>query len=80
MLNVWSLCGELTMWINGISMLKELLAMFCLMDDKKVIHIPEPKPGWMGEVLMVLHSNSFMNNLTAKGLTGEPIAVPLTCS
>ena len=29
-------------------MLKELLALFCLLDDKSVIHIPKPKPGWIG--------------------------------
>ena len=22
--------------------------MFCLLDDESVIHIPEPKPGWIG--------------------------------
>ena len=35
------------MWVNGINILKELLAMFYLLDDKGVIHIPEPKLGWI---------------------------------
>ena len=33
------------MKVNGVYVLKELLAVFCLLEDKGVIHIPEPKPG-----------------------------------
>ena len=33
---------------NGVNLLEEMLAMFCLLGDKGVIHIPEPKPGWIG--------------------------------
>ena len=29
-------------------MLYEILAVFYLLDDKSVIHIPEPKPVWNG--------------------------------
>ena len=47
-ITVGKLCGQLNMWVNGISMLKELLAVFCLLHDKSVIHIPEPKPVWIG--------------------------------
>ena len=36
------------MWVNGINVLEELLAMFCLLDDEGDIYIPELKPGWIG--------------------------------
>ena len=36
------------MWVRGIDMLEELLGMFCLLDDKGVIHIPESQPWWIG--------------------------------
>ena len=29
-------------------MLEELEAMFCLLNGKDVIHIPELQPGWIG--------------------------------
>ena len=35
------------MWVNGINVLQELLAMFHLSDEKGVIHIPKPKPWWI---------------------------------
>ena len=36
------------MLVNGIDVLEELIAVFYLLDDKNVIHIPTPKPGWRG--------------------------------
>ena len=39
---------ELDMWVSGINLLQELQAVFCLFDDKDVICIPKPKPGWIG--------------------------------
>ena len=35
------------MWINGINWLEKLLAVSCLLNDKSVIHISEPQPGWI---------------------------------
>ena len=40
--------GELEMWVNGINVMEELLAMFYLLDDTGVIFIPESKRGWIG--------------------------------
>ena len=42
-------CGELDMWVNGMNLLEELSVMFCLLDDKGVIYIPEQNPGWIGD-------------------------------
>ena len=39
---------DLDMWVNGIDVLEELLNMFCLIDDKGVIYIPEPQPRCFG--------------------------------
>ena len=33
---------------NGVDVLEELMAMFCLLDDKGVIDVSKPKPGWIG--------------------------------
>ena len=38
------------MWFNVINVLKELLAVFYLLNDKGVIYIPKPKPGWIGSI------------------------------
>ena len=32
------------MRVNGVDVLWELMAVFCLLDDKGVIHIPKPYP------------------------------------
>ena len=37
------------MGIYGIDMLEELVAVFCLLDDKGAIYILNPKPGWIGD-------------------------------
>ena len=47
----------------------------CWLDDKGVIHIPEPHPWWEA-VFMPSVLNSFMNKLVSMGLIGEPIATP----
>ena len=36
------LCGKLNMWVKGIKVLWELLAVFCLLDGNSVIHICKP--------------------------------------
>ena len=60
--------GELNMWVNGINVLKELLAVFC------------QSLSGLGRVLMDLDSNSSRNRLATIWLMGEPMAVPWTCS
>ena len=45
---VWSLLGELNVWVNGGDVLQKLIVVFCLSDDKGGIHIPKPQPRWMG--------------------------------
>ena len=66
--------------INTIDMLKEALFVDLLVDDKGVIHIPAPEPGWgrgstESFLFQVLHVE-----LATMGLTGEPMAAPSTCS
>ena len=51
-------CGQLYMQANGISMMLELLSVFCLLDHKYVIHLAKPKYEWIR--MMTLDSNSFM--------------------
>ena len=44
------LCCELYVvyaGVKGITVVEELLGVFCLVDDKGVIHIPKPSPGRM---------------------------------
>ena len=74
-----NLFGELYMEVNGINVLEELLAVFCLLDDKGVIHIPKPKSGWIGGSVHALDSNTSMNRLSTTGLMGEPMAARWTC-
>ena len=45
---VRDLSCELYVGIEGIKVGKELLGVFCLLDDKSVIHIPKPDPGLVG--------------------------------
>ena len=59
---------------------KELLGVFCLVDNKGVIHTPEPNPGMLGEVLMTLALKSSINRMANPGLMGDPIASLCTCS
>ena len=51
-----------------------------LLDDKCVIHIPAQEPGGCGAVLRAFCSKYSIYKLATIGLTGEPIATPLTCS
>ena len=61
-------------------MLLELMAVFCLLDDKGVIHIGKTTfMGWWTE-LMALTSNYFHEQVATMGLMWEPIAAPCTCS
>ena len=39
---------ELYCWIDTIYMIQEYLFVGLLLNDKGVIHIPEPMPGWGG--------------------------------
>ena len=36
------------MEVYVIDVLGELVAVFSLLDDKGVVHLPKPKPGWIG--------------------------------
>ena len=64
----------------GIDVLEELMTVFCLLDDKSVIYIPDPMIWcWCAE-LTALMLNSSMNRLAMRGLMGEPIAASWTCS
>ena len=38
-LSIRSLLGELNAWVSGVDVLPELVAVFCLLDDKGVIYI-----------------------------------------
>ena len=40
-------CSELYVRVNGVDVLEELVAVFCLLGDRGVIHIPEPQ-SWGG--------------------------------
>ena len=44
---LWVSHGKLNVRVNGINVLEELITMFSLLDDKGVIHIRKPKPGWI---------------------------------
>ena len=37
----WLYC-ELDVWVLAVDVLEQVLAVFCLIDDKSVIHKPEP--------------------------------------
>ena len=64
-----------------VDVVQELLAAFCLLDDKVVIYMSKPQPQWVGwAVIIALDLNSSMNMLPAVGLMRKPMAVPWTCS
>ena len=42
------LCSELYLGVKGIKVGEQLLGVFCHVDDKVVIHVPKPGPGWIG--------------------------------
>ena len=44
----WIFHSELYAGVYRFEVLEELVAMFCLLDNKGIIHIPKPKPGWNG--------------------------------
>ena len=48
------------------------------MDDKGVIHIPAPEPGGWSAVLRAFCSKYSIYRLATMGLTGEPMAAPMT--
>ena len=54
--------------------------MFCLVDDKGVIYKPEPKGKGVGAGGKGCTSNSSIKMFAMRGLMGEPIAAPWTCS
>ena len=62
------------MRVSGVDVLYELMVVFCLSDDKGVIHLC----GGLGAELMALISNSFINRLATVGLMGEPMAASCT--
>ena len=76
---LWIIHGILDVNVSGINVLQELITMLSLLDDKGVIHIPKPKPRWIGD-----STDGFgfylMNNLTLRGLMGGSMAAPWTCS
>ena len=66
--------------VNTVNVLKEVLFVDFLVDDKGVIHITAPEPGGWGAVLRAFCSKYFLYRLATMGLTGEPMAAPSTCS
>ena len=50
---------------------EELFGMFCLLDDKGVIHIPEPDPGRIEGSAMALASKSSINRLATNGVRNK---------
>ena len=58
--------------VNTVYVLKEALFVDFLVDDKGVIHIPSPEPGWWGAVLRAFCSKYSMFKLATMGLTGDP--------
>ena len=61
-------------------MLKEVLFVDFLVDDKTFIHIPVPELGGWGAVIRAFCSKYSMYKLATMGPTGEPMAIPSTCS
>ena len=57
-----------------------MLGVFCLVDDKGVIHLPKLDTARVEAVLMALASKSSINMFATKGLMGDPMATPCTCS
>ena len=47
----WGLHCELYVGVEGIKVGKELLVVFCLVDNKSVIYIPKQNPGSLGRFL-----------------------------
>ena len=66
--------------VNTVNVLKEALFIDFLVDNKGVIYIPAPELGGWGAVLRAFCSKNSMYRLATMGRTGEPIAVPSTCS
>ena len=77
------MCGfhcELDVWVLVVDVLKKFLAVFCLVDDKGVIYKPEPEGRGVGKEERACTSNSSIKMFAMRGLMGEPIAAPWTCS
>ena len=68
------------MGVQAIKVGEELLGVFCIADNAGIIHVPNPDPVGLGQVLRVLTVKSSMNRLATEGLRGEPIAAPCTPS
>ena len=54
--------------------------MFCLVDNKGVINKPKPQGRGLGKDWRALTLNSSMKMFAMRGLMGDPIAAPWTCS
>ena len=68
------MCGfqcELDVWVLVVDMLKKFLAVFCLADDKGVIHKPEPEGRGVGEGGEGLHFKLFHKNVYYEGTDGR---------
>ena len=65
---IWGLCCELYVGVKGIKVGEELLGVFCLVDDKGVIHIPQQILRGLGAVLNAQALKSSMNRLATKWL------------
>ena len=56
-------------------MLHKLVAMFCPLDEKGVINILKPQPGWWERTEMMARIPNFsINRLARTGLIGDPMA------
>ena len=67
-------------FINSVEMLQEVVFLCPLDDDEGIIHKSLPECGGVGAVARAFISRSSINRLATMGLTGDPIAAPLTCS
>ena len=65
--------------IEGIKVGKELLGVFCLLNNKGVVYEPKPDPRGLGEALKALTLKFSINRLAMTGLIGDPIAAPCIC-
>ena len=59
------------MWVNGVDMLQEMVAVFCILDDKGVIQIPKPQPRWVGGLVEGLDVELFHEQVCYNGANGR---------
>ena len=60
-------------------MLQELLAAFCLLDEKAAIHIPKGQPWWMVGQVDCPDFKFLHEQVAIMGLMGDPMGVQHAC-